>query len=167
VPIRQALIQLESDGLVDLRDRRSAVVTTLTPAQVREVYNIRIVLETHALALSMETMTPERVDRLKELAHIADAEREGASFLDARSEFYAELYDAPRQPMLWEHIEQLRLKVGRYVLGWRLVGAGGHSHESLLYAVASGDADAAISGLRHHLEMVRDAVLSRVEEAGQ
>ncbi|WP_159233129.1 GntR family transcriptional regulator [Mycolicibacterium vanbaalenii] len=163
VPVRSALIQLEADGLVELRDRRGAVVRALTGAQVREIYSIRAVLETHALRLSMASMTGERIARLRRLAQVVDSQQEGGGFLDARSQFYAELYGAEDQPMLWGLIEQLRLKVGRYVLGWRLVGGTSHSHEELLDAVTRGDVEGAVEGICGHLEQVRDGVLAKLE----
>ncbi len=57
-------------------------------------------------------------------------------------------------------IEQLRLKLGRYVLGWRLVspGAHDHSHSELIDVVAAGDADEALRVLESHLNHVRDGV---------
>lgn len=165
LPVRSALIQLEADGLVEFHDRRGAMVKSLSSAQAREVYDIRALLEIEALRRSMEHMTPERVERVRELGRIADAEEEGSDFVDARTAFYAELYDAERNPVLWEMIEQLRLKVGRYVLGWRLVGGSehGHSHEKLIEAVAAGEVAPAVTVLREHLERVRDAVLELLE----
>lgn len=168
LPVRSALIQLEADGLVEFHARRGAVVKALSAEQAREVYDIRVLLELEALRLSMADMPAERLERLRELGRIADAEEEGADFVDARTQFYAELYDAARRPVLWEMIEQLRLKVGRYVLGWRLVGGTEHvhSHEELVSAVASGDAAAAAEVLRSHLERVRDAVLEMLSNEG-
>ncbi|OAN37749.1 hypothetical protein A4X20_21730 [Mycolicibacterium iranicum] len=167
VPVRSALIQLEADGLVELQDRRGAVVKSLTSEQVHEIYEIRMVLETHALRQSMASMTEERLALLHELAQVVDSEKEGGSFVDARSQFYSELYDAKRQPMLWSLIEQLRLKVGRYLLGWRLVDAGEHTHERLLDAVARGDVDGAVADVSHHLEKVRDKVLALLESESE
>lgn len=168
LPVRSALIQLEADGLVEFHARRGAVVKALTADQVREVYELRVVLEVDALRLSMADMTPTRLTRLRKLARTADGKSEGAEFVDARTRFYAELYDAERRPLRWEMIEQLRLKVGRYVLGWRLVGGveHGHSHEKLVVAVASGDADTAAGVLTTHLEGVRDAVLAMLSPEG-
>lgn len=165
LPVRSALIQLEADGLVEFHDRKGAVVKALSASQAREVYEIRSLLELEALRLSMADMTPERLERLVALAQAADSENEGEDFVDARSAFYSELYDAQHRPLLWEMIEQLRLKVGRYVLGWRLVGGGdhSHSHEELLASVSSGDVDAALGVLRNHLESVRDAVIALLE----
>jgi len=168
LPVRSALIQLEADGLVEFHERRGAVVKSLSVEQAREVYDIRILLEVEALRISMGRMTPERLERLRELGRTADVEEEGADFVDARTEFYAELYDAARNPVLWEMIEQLRLKVGRYVLGWRLVNSDDHvhSHEELIAAVAAGELDPAIEVLRSHLTRVRDAVLELLAADG-
>ncbi len=171
VPVRSALIQLEADGLVELQDRRGAVVKSVSVEQAREVYDIRTLLELEALRRSMAHMTPERLTRIRELSRAVDAEQEGGGFIDARTEFYAVLYDAERHPVLWETIEQLKLKVGRYVLGWRLVGDEGaehsHSHEHLIDAVEAGDVDHALAVLREHLESVRDAVLALLETEAQ
>lgn len=168
LPVRSALIQLEADGLVEFHERRGAVVKSLSADQAREVYDIRTLLEVEALRLAMAEMTPDRLERLRELGKIADAEEEGADFVDARTRFYSELYDAQRHPVLWELIEQLRLKVGRYVLGWRLVNGGdhGHSHEELIAAVAAGEVEPAVELLRSHLQRVRDAVLELLADDG-
>ncbi|GAA1519621.1 DNA-binding GntR family transcriptional regulator [Agromyces terreus] len=165
LPVRSALIQLEADGLVEFHERRGAVVKSLSPAQAAEVYDIRLLLEVEALRLTMAELTDERVARLRELGKAADRQQEGADFVDARTEFYSELYDAANRPVLWEMIEQLRLKVGRYVLGWRLVGDAEHSHthEQLIEAVASRDVERAVGVLRDHLVGVREAVLELLE----
>ncbi len=163
VPVRSALIQLESDGLVEVHDRRGATVKTLSRAQAEEIYSLRTLLETYALRHSMTTMTPERLDRLRELAEASDMESEGAEFVAVRSQFYGELYDSENHPLLWEIIEDLRLKVGRYVLGWRLFHAHANAHSVLADVVAKGDVEAAVAALEEHLQGVRDGVLSMLE----
>lgn len=163
LPVRSALIQLEADGLVEFHARRGAVVKTLSRDVVREVYHLRALLESEALRLSMAQMTPARIARIRQLGEAADDEAEGSSFMEARTEFYAELFHAEQHPVLWEIIQQLRLKLGRYVLGRRVVdndeGAHPHSHADLVAAVEAGDADEAVHALRAHLDGVRTAVL--------
>ena len=163
VPVRSALIQLESDGLIEVHDRRGATVKTLSRSQAEEIYELRTLLEPYALRHSMGTMTPERLERLREFAAVADGESEGAEFVAARTQFYSELYDAANNPLLSDTIEDLRLKVGRYVLGWRLVNGHLHSHTVLASTVATGDVDAAVATLEEHLRGVRDAVLTMLE----
>src|SRR5690348_18271137 len=92
IPVRTALLQLESEGLVNFHPHRGARVRTLSPAQINEIYGLRVLLESHALGLSMARMTPERAQRIRDLAEKLDAEPEGGEFLDTRVQFYREVY---------------------------------------------------------------------------
>src|SRR5690242_17294962 len=107
IPVRTALMQLESEGLVTFHPHRGARVRTLSPAQIDEIYRLRMLLETHALRLSMIHMTPERLGRLRELTAELDAAPEGAGFVDTRVDFYREAYDSANNPLLVGMIEQL------------------------------------------------------------
>jgi DNA-binding GntR family transcriptional regulator len=166
IPVRSALIQLESEGLVSFHPRRGAVVRSLTVEQVREIYELRELLETHALRTSMKTMTPERIDRLRELAARVDAQEDGPEFVEARVQFYRELYDAAHKPQLVKMVDELRDAVGRYLLRRRV--SHGHSahHGELVEAVASGDAEVAVKWLSDHLASVLEGV-EEIVSAGQ
>lgn len=161
LPIRSALIQLEADGLVEFHARRGAMVRALSAREASEVYNLRVLLEKEALKLAMAELTPQSLDTLRALAVVADGIEEGGDFVEARTAFYAALYGSHERPLLWEMISQLRLKLGRYVLGWRLVVDNGHqhSHEELVDIVATGNVEEALAVLEHHLTHVRDGVL--------
>lgn len=161
IPVRTALLQLESEGLVTFHPHRGARVRTLSSAQIDEIYGLRVLLEAHALRLSMARMTPDRLERMQALAEKLDAEPEGVEFLDSRVAFYREVYDEPHNPLLVEMIEELRGHVGRYLLGFRFDGQG-HAHRkhtSLVEYVRSGDLIAAETWLRSHLEEVRAGIL--------
>ncbi|MGH3494971.1 MAG: GntR family transcriptional regulator, partial [Sciscionella sp.] len=160
LPVRAALLKLDAEGLVEFHPRRGAVVRTLTHDEITEIYELRDLLETHALRKSMARMTPARTATLRSLAERLDSEAEGDSFVDLRVQFYRELYDAPNAPRLVELIEGLRSSVGRYLLGWRVSEAGnGHGHHGeLIRHVASGDVDSAEQWLRKHLKEVSAGV---------
>lgn len=167
VPVRSALIQLEADGLVEVLPRRGAVVRALSLSEANEVYQLRILLEREALRISMSEMNPERLEHLRELAQRADDTSEGSEFVAARTAFYSALYDSEHRPLTWELIEQLRLKLGRYVLGWRLVSHSDHheSHSHLMDMIASGDVEGSSAMLEAHLTRVRDGVIALLKEA--
>src|SRR5690242_18261861 len=156
IPVRTALMQLESEGLVTFHPHRGARVRTLTPAQIDEIYRLRLLLESHALRLSMARMNPERLGRIRELGEQLDAEPEGSEFLDTRVRFYREAYDAVSNPLLVEMIEELRAHVGRYLLGFRFEAQHHHTHGVLVDYLEAGDLIAAESWLRAHLEEVRE-----------
>lgn len=161
IPVRTALVQLESEGLVELHPHRGARVRTLTSAQINEIFRLRALLEVYALRRSMAHMTPSRVAELKVLAQQLDAQPEGTQFLDARVRFYRELYDARDNPLLAQLIEELRGHLGRYLLGIRLDHHHEHhQHAELVAFVASGDVAGAETWLHAHLEGVRKGIES-------
>ncbi len=165
LPVRSALIQLESDGLVLFHERRGAVVTTLSEGQVREIYELRTVLEGFALREAIRTMTPDRLASLRALATIADSTGDGAEFVDARDKFYDALYGAENHPLLTQIVADLRLKVGGYLLGRRIDVEHGHTHSALVDVVEGGDADAAVAVLARHLQSVCDGVVLLLDPA--
>jgi DNA-binding GntR family transcriptional regulator len=158
IPVRSALIQLESEGFVNFHPRRGAVVRSLSIEQLREIYELRELLEPYALRKSMKTMSEDRVLRLREFAAKLDKEHEGAEFLELRVGFYRELYDSANNPQLVKMIEDLRSAIGRYLLGWRVANGRGHTHSELVEAVASGDARTATKVLLAHLDQVREGL---------
>jgi DNA-binding GntR family transcriptional regulator len=160
LPVRAALVRLEAEGLVEFHPRQGYVVQSLSHREIAEIYELRELLETHALRRSMATMTPERIARLRDLAAELDAEAEGDPFLDKRVQFYRELYDASNVPRTTELIEGLRSSVGRYLLGWRVShhGPGHATHGQLAEHVANGDVDQAERWLRQHLREVSAGV---------
>ncbi|MGH3403351.1 MAG: GntR family transcriptional regulator [Streptosporangiaceae bacterium] len=161
IPIRSALIQLDSEGLIVFHPRRGAQVRVLTIEQVKEAYELRALLESHALRKSMAAMTAERLSRLTELADRLDQVEEGPQFIDARVAFYRELYDAARNPMLVKLIEDVRGPIGRYLLGKRMADPDADVHRQLVGTVAAGDVDGAVRTLVAHI----DLVCSGVEQA--
>jgi DNA-binding GntR family transcriptional regulator len=164
IPVRTALLQLEAEGLVTFNPHRGARVRTLSPSQIEEIYRLRLLLESHALALSMPRLRPERLKRMRELATQLDSQPEGIDLIDTRVRFYREVYDAANNPLLVEIIEELRGHVGRYLLSFR---AGGHqnTHGELIDRIEAGDLMAAESWLRTHIEEVRTRIIDLAREA--
>lgn len=158
IPVRTALLQLESEGLVNFHPHRGARVRTLQPEQISEIYRLRVLLESYALRLSMSRMRPERLEVLEDLARQLDEQPEGGEFLDVRVRFYRTLYDAENNPLLVELIEELRSNVGRYLLSFRLAHHHQGTHVTLVERVAAGDLVGAEAWLYSHLEGVRAGI---------
>jgi DNA-binding GntR family transcriptional regulator len=154
LPIRSALLQLESDGLIELKPHRGATVASLTAEQIHDIYEARIVLESYALGRAIETMTPERLATLESLAAALDAQETGEAFLEARLEFYRVLYGASENVIITSAIERLRSDVGRYWLRRRVAHHHEPEHAWLLRYVRERDAEGAIGWLERHLEEV-------------
>ncbi len=155
IPVRTALLQLEAEGLVNFHPHRGAQIRSLSAEQIEEVYRLRILLQTYALRRSMAKMTPERLEKLRQLAAQLDEQPEGGEFLATRVEFYRELHDAKNNPVLGDIIQELSGMVGRYLLSFRV---DPQSHVELVDLIAAGDEAGAESWMRTHLENVRAGI---------
>lgn len=85
-------------------------VRSLSVAQVREIYELREVIEPHALRRCVGTLSAARLARLRKLAARLDSSPDGADFVEIRVEFYRELYDAEANPRLVKMVEDLRAR---------------------------------------------------------
>jgi DNA-binding GntR family transcriptional regulator len=152
------LLQLETEGLVTFHPHRGAKVRTLTTDQIDEIYRLRALLECYALEISIPAMTADGVATLRELAEELDKQAPGNEFVDIRVRFYRELYDAKRNPLLVQVIEELRSRVGRYLLSFRFDSAHDHEHGELVRFIANGDVPGAQQWMKGHLEGVRRGI---------
>ena len=155
-PVRSAILQLAADGLVVVHANRGAVVRSLSVEQIREIYELRILLESRALMLGISSMTPDRLARLERLADRLDRLPRSPDSVQLRTEFYDDLYDAERNPVLVDMINRLRSDVGRYWM-WRLKASEHeHAHRPLLESARTGDVAGAIAWMEAHFRQVAD-----------
>jgi DNA-binding GntR family transcriptional regulator len=164
IPVRTALMQLESEGLVTFHPHRGARVRSLSTAQIDEIYRLRKLLESYALRLSMANMKPDRLETLRALASRLDEKSAGVDFIEARVQFYRAVYDAANNPLLTEMIEELRGHVGRYLLRFRFDGEHAHTHMQLVDHIAAGDLTSAENWLSRHLDKVQQGLLELLTE---
>ncbi|MBB5786127.1 GntR family transcriptional regulator [Jiangella mangrovi] len=155
VPVRSALIRLEAEGLLAMHGRRGAQVRMLSVARVNEICRLRVLLESHALKLSMARMTSARIERLRGLAGELDSGIGGAELNEVRDRFYRELYDHDHNPVLVETIEGFRGQVSRPWPNYRLPGATPDRYQDLVALVGDGDLAGADAWVYAHVEKVR------------
>lgn len=106
-PIREALRELVSDGLVTISPHKGASVAKFLLSDVEEVYAIRIALEGYAAHLAALQITEEELERLDQLlCEMDQALREGnrSRLLHVNREFDTTIYAASRQERLYELI---------------------------------------------------------------
>lgn len=128
VPIREALLKLQAEGLVEVQPRRGTVVVSLSADDFEEILEMRTVLESLALRLSVPKMTA--ADFQAASAILDDAEqnldRPSSSVRDGKSEFesrwgdlnwmfHRALYLSARKPRLLDTIENLHLLFARHL----------------------------------------------------
>ena len=153
IPVREALRVLEYEGLATSEPHRGFTVTALDADQIEEIYELRTVLESHAVRVAIPLLTQPDLDELQRLYDEMEALGVADEKLVAREQFYLKLYGVTARPRLVGLIARLRQEVARS-LRWKLVQHSPSHHQIFFDAVKSGDADLAAAELASHYRKV-------------
>ncbi|ADB50449.1 GntR family transcriptional regulator [Conexibacter woesei] len=156
MPVREAMRELDAAGLVDNVPHRGATVTRISIGDLREVYDLRLALETLAVRRAAERFSDEDAiaghRALRELN--ARAHEEQSVRLAWHTAFHFALYEASGSVRLPRLIRPLWEASGRYrfaaPLSGRLEMREGE-HEAILDACVAHEPDRAHALLHNHL----------------
>ncbi len=166
IPVREALRQLQSEGLVTYQQHRGASVTALTPEEIREIYEIRAILETAAIRQATGQLTPETLTRAGQTLAAAERSGKAAEWGSLDVEFHEMIYALEGRPRLHELIAGLLRRVDRYWLSHGLMLRHREEfeleHRLLLDALTAGDADRAARLLQEHLAGASELLISEM-----
>jgi DNA-binding GntR family transcriptional regulator len=164
IPVREALRVLEYEGLARSEPHRGFTVTALDADQIEEIYELRTVLESHAVRLAIPLLTQPDLDELQHLYDEMESGETADEKLAARESFYRTLYGVTARPRLVGLIARLRQEVARS-LRWKLVQHSPSHHEIFFEAVKNGDADLAAAELASHYRKVAALLRRFLREA--
>lgn len=161
MPVRNGLRQLRSEGLIEVSPYRGARVTVVEPAEIAEIYELRILLECYLLEQLMGKLDDALIDELE--ASVATLERteDLAPRLEQRQLFYGALYERADRPRALAQVNKLRAAVGRYLLLQRVEE---HGHERLIGLLRARDLPGAQAWVSAHLRNVSGAMQEMVAQ---
>ncbi len=159
IPIREALLQLEAEGLVRFEAHRGATTTELSMTQLDELFELRAQIEPGLLARSVPNMTAEHLqaatDTLQQLEHAFERQDGIDRWSELNALFHLSLYAGARRPHTLEIVRALNTHADRYIRLQLVVGGGIPSakkeHRALLDLCIQGDAQRAAELLRCHI----------------
>jgi DNA-binding GntR family transcriptional regulator len=114
IPFREAIRLLESEGFVELVPFKGARVTGLTREEASGRAQIAFALESHALELTLPTLTREDLDRAAELAGRIYPIPDVRTWYARTGQLLRILYGADRWPHLFDQIMRNRITARRY-----------------------------------------------------
>jgi DNA-binding GntR family transcriptional regulator len=156
LPVREALRQLEQEGLVIYRLNRGALVSALSASEVQEIYEIRSQLESLALRLAIPKMTAETFQQASALLGRTDHEMDVSHWGELNRIFHLTLYAPAQRPRLLSLITTLHRNVDRYLRMEMVVlqykERSQQEHRRILEACQQRDQNAAIELLIRHIE---------------
>lgn len=168
-PVREALLLLVSDGLVELIPQRGAYVPPLTGREIAELTELRGVLESHAARLVIDAQRvpqqqmQETLDRqllVPQSSEAADAHE----FIRLDTLFHQQLIDAAGSDLMSRtysklHVRQMLVGVAALFRTGGRRGAVCAEHQDILDALASGDPALAQQAIDQHLAVTLDVLL--------
>lgn len=155
-PVREALKRLESDGLLNYLPSRGAVISSLTPEQAGELYELRKILEGAAARLAAQHALDHEIQLLKDLLRQQKEIGEGAVALARLNRnFHSALYRMSHNRYLIDvltraQVYMVLLRDTTYRVPGRARTAYAE-HSAIVDAIARHDADGAETAARHHL----------------
>jgi DNA-binding GntR family transcriptional regulator len=156
-PLREALRLLAQQGLVEHIPRRGVRVATLSDDDVRELYEVRDVLERHAVVAIRPGVDLGGLHAALEVMSKATDAGDRLAIADAHRRFHVEVVALGGNRQLCSLYESVLVRLQLYMaVNLRREAEvaepadGVHRHEKLLAAVASGDGEAIIAALNGH-----------------
>lgn len=157
-PIREALIQLSTMGLVKIVPNRGAFVAQLTITEVVEMFEVMGELEAMCARLAARRILPEQLERLeKEQKACSTAEENGNAdeYYYANEQFHRVIYEASGNAFLAETANSLQRRLKPYRrLQLRVPGRVSRSlseHDAVLTAIRAHDEAQARDAMRSHV----------------
>ncbi|MGW0335109.1 GntR family transcriptional regulator [Streptomyces sp. NPDC003011] len=164
VPVREAIRALVAEGFVHFETPRRTVVRRLTPADVRELFELREALEVYAAGLAAARATPEELAEVEELlaqATTATEAGDAEAITDINSRLHDRIVAMAGNSLLTASLEPVagRLRwMTRRNEEWPQLLV---EHRELYEAIASGDPERART---HALAHVRTNYRSTVRQ---
>lgn len=155
VPIREALRQLQAEGLVRIVAHRRTVVAGLSVQEILELIEMRAVLESYMVRKSAPHIDKATMNRLRNLCDEMDRITDyGANWVLKNWEFHRMLYKADSSMAMIDTVERIHLKVERYArqagTDARLRGAAAE-HRQILSQIKQKDYAAASAQMERHV----------------
>lgn len=172
IPVREALKQLENEGLVVMAPNRGAWIADVNSEESVEIYRIREAVEPLAIGESVLHLTDDDIDALdgivRELEQVTTLEE----YIELDRAFHLRTYAAARMPQLlamierfWNSTQHFRRQFVSEAYGKDVFPFSDPQHVLIMDALRARDAEAAQAMVRLHIRRTRIVVQSANAQA--
>ncbi|MBZ0164669.1 MAG: GntR family transcriptional regulator [Notoacmeibacter sp.] len=168
-PAREALYNLASEGVLDLRSDGSVYVPELTEERIIELTKIRVALEGLASREAVQRITDSEITKivaLNEAIIKTDAEQEYSELISLNWQFHFSIYRASQMDHLVRMIESCWMMTGSYLNviypKFGEVKEGISNHLQIVRALEQRDGERLASAINMDINLSADALLSAI-----
>ncbi|QIQ21869.1 GntR family transcriptional regulator [Zophobihabitans entericus] len=166
IPVREALRQLEVEGLVKSKLNRGAIVSTPNLNDVCDLLEIRIALECRAAKLAVPNMTSEDIARLTEILNAYSLAKTPAECAENNRQFHLALCLPANNKQLTALIKQYCMSTSSPYANFHLdmttatdIEAVHQDHYAILDACKARDVEAVVTILENHIKATKLCLL--------
>lgn len=168
IPIREAIIQLEAQGLVQCIRNKGAIVTELSITEMEQVFKLRSILESGAIRQAIPNMEDEHFNKAEYLIKQMENEKDPYRWSRLNWLFHEVLYTPTQNDKLMGVIENLFVSIQRYTVLLLTVSDNGqrayNDHLSIIEACKSGNINNAALFVDNHIDTYRNILRSYIKE---
>jgi len=172
IPVREALRQLDAEGLITIVPNRGAVVPALSPDDVEELFSIRALLEPEVLALSIPSLTDQDFSEADAVLrrYVSELRREDhlSAWGRLNWQFHSILYSRANQPRFMAIIRNVNNSGERYTRLQLYLTHGtkraNEEHHQILELCRKRDVPAACKLLRQHIRYAGESLKQALEQ---
>ena len=168
-PVREALQRLAKDGLVEIIPGKGAIVSKFTAEDVREILQIRELLEGLAARLTADNATTEDLEWMESLLSPTNqylAEKRFKDLYEVDLKFHSFLAGKSQNSRLISILNMLGDQIRRMTSLSRedpiRASESIAQHKAILEAIKARDAETAEEAMRHHIRSVRAYLFARM-----
>lgn len=162
-PIREALKELEAEGLVCRYPSIGTVVSQITPHDVEEIFALRILLEIFALQLSWDKITEEELDAVEKVFFDLDLNSSKDAYREADQRLHSLIVNRAGNRRLKKFLDLLNSQIERFrrVAAFSLTRPekSKKEHLEIIRFLKRRDLKACEESLRKHLINVKNSTL--------
>lgn len=161
-PVREAMMDLVREGLVETVKNKGFRITGMTDAELEEIAEIRLLIEPTATKRALPLIPAESIGELRELADKIvrmAKDKDAAAYLAADREFHARLMSFAGNKQLVELATSLRLRTRMYGLQTLMennhLDGSAQEHHEMIDCVERGDGDGIYELMIRHINHAR------------
>ena len=172
MPVREALRQLEAQGLVVFHSHRGAVVSRLEPDEIEELYDLRALIETDLIRRAAPLAGPEDHRACEAALEASEAiyeQRDVGRWGELNWLFHETMYKPAGRARSLSLAQTLNFNTDRYIrlqlsLSDVAIGRTKGEHRAMFEAYCAGDGKRAAALLLAHLVHARDALMGHLRK---
>jgi len=167
MPVREALQQLDSEGLIANQAHFGATVVELSQSEINELFDLRLMLEPDLLARAIPNMNAACLAKSQSLLHELDQAYETGDLLHwgiLNTRFHLSLYEPSGRAITLAFLHKISLQIDRYMrihmAMTEAVSDGAEDHQRILAFSSAGQIQPATELLTRHIRQTREQLVS-------